>query len=105
MINEIDFNDGKIISLEILGDKVEINYLNWEEIFHKLLFTDVIHMEYLNAGVDTGDFIVNDNRKKVQEKCKQLDEDEISYKSFKLMCSWGEHTLIEIIAKEVTKIT
>ena len=101
MSRTADLNDGEIISLEIFKGKAYLTYLNWEREVNKLSFNDIIHVEYLNAGYDTGDFIVIDNDKKILETCNKLDENIEGFKLFRISCPWEEHVLVEIIAKEL----
>ena len=105
----INLNDGTIVKVEFSGDgKLCLIYLDWKNELKKLLFSDVIYLELLYAGlqseVEIGDFLVTDNDKKIFETGEKLGESTNDYKLFKVMDPWAENKLVEIIAKKVELI-
>ena len=104
MEKSIDLNDGKLVQIEYSKGEVRLTYINWEERVRKLLFVDVIHFELINAGIETGDFIIETNDEKIAAICGVLEEPIDDYKLFKITCSWGETVLIETIAKDVKSL-
>jgi len=111
MINnfDINLNDGVILNVEPFPEgKIHLTYLDWREKEKEILFIDAIYLELLYAGMyssQSGDFIVENSNEKILDMCRKIDEPTDCYKLFKIMDSWDENKLVEIIAKEVQVIT
>lgn len=105
----ISLNDSEILQVQSNDGEIILTYLDWQEEEKKIRFDNPIYMELQYAGlnykVKSGDFIIKDNDKKINEICSKFEEEETGYKLFTIMCPWDENKLVEIIAKKVELLT
>ena len=103
--SKLRLSDASISDVRIHPLSVEVDYLDWQEKAHTLVFNNAISCFVLSAhGKALSHGEVEDDREYLRECCEVADEDLLEQlRVFNFVEVWGERKILRIVAETVNE--
>ena len=100
-LEEFNFSDSVIASIEGYSGDVIITIIDWQELRYQVVFKNVIGVEaYSPEGVEVSHIAIQKNLSRIKEIAEIVEEDDVeNISQFSFFSSWTDEVFINIFGE------